>query len=146
MNCISLSAYIFLFKYLSLYLIKHHVLQYFKSLEKIKLLTLKCVQILIFLLFVSFHWKFKFHLLTNKLLHTITLLHIFIKICGLNGFPWVIIYTNNFHDRLYLHSTTDEKRKRGEKNFHHRNLREEKKKRGKRKRDHSCFCQRLNCN
>lgn len=78
--------------------------------------------------------KFKFHLLTNKLLHTITLLYIFIKICGLNGFPWVIIYTNNFHDRLYLHSTTDEKRKRGEKNFHHRNLREEKKKRKKKER------------
>lgn len=99
-------------------------------MEKIKLLTLKCVQILIFLLFVSFHWKFKFHLLTNKLLHTITLL---LKFAELNGFPWVIIYTNNFHDRLYLHSTTDEKRKRGEKNFHHRNLREEKKKKRKKK-------------
>lgn len=74
--------------------------------------------------------KFKFHLLTNKLLHTITLL---LKFAELNGFPWVIIYTNNFHDRLYLHSTTDEKRKRGEKNFHHRNLREEKKKKRKKK-------------
>lgn len=60
--------------------------------------------------------------------------HIFIKICGLNGFPRILLRPTvlTFYRR---------KRKKKGKNFHHRNLHAEKK-----KKDHSCFCQRLNCN